>query len=900
VRRAARAFSINIAVRLVDASTRVAVWLLIGVALLTAGLLYYTVTHLSLNTDTEDMLDPNLPFRRLEREFDRAFPQFSDLIVVVVEATNPAKAQDVADTLADRIREKHALIRSVYRPGGGAFFARNGLLYLDLADLWTLDERFAEAEPFLGTMAHDPSLRGLFTLLGRALDEKLSAENEKLLKKIFDRIARAVEAQLAGRAYQVSWRDAWLEDPKMPGGTNKSFILVQPRLDYTSIEPAREALEFTRQLTRQPELLNDGVRARITGSVAIENDELANVSQDGKIVTTLAFALVCLVLLLGLNSPRLVAAMLTTLFIGLIWTGAFATFAIGPLNLISISFAVLFIGMGVDFSIQFAMRFKEEFDTGNKDHIQALSDAAAGVGGALALAAVAAAISFFSFVPTSYKGLAELGIISGASMVVALLASLTVLPALLRIMSIHAPLKRREPSFFRRLGFPLAHYRRAILGVAVLVTLGASALVPQVRFDFNPLNLRDPTTESVATFRDLLRDPDTTPYTIDVLANNLDTAQALAARLEKLDVVDKAVTLASYVPSNQDQKLDIIADMNVVLQPLMVSSDIIEKSTRDETIATLDRFQEKLAKVRDSAADDAFAASLARLAEVLDDLKASPNFREQMLQELEPRVVGDFPKVLQRLRELLEAERVTLASLPQDLKDRYIAPDGSTRIEVFPKQDLNDNRALRRFVEAVRTVTPHAIGSPVALLEGSEAVITACMQATVLALAAIAVLTVLVLHTVFAALLVLAPLLLAIDLTVASSVFFELPFNLANIIALPLLIGLNNAFGIYLVMRKHTGVTLIDLFRSNTPAAVLFSGLTTMASFGTLAIARHPGMSQMGMLISLALAYALLFTLVVLPAIMAEIDYWGTRKAKAVPVRSVSNLTSQAQEDSKE
>ncbi len=883
VMRALRDGFVSAAVWLVETSARTAPLFLAMIVLVTGVLFHYASTHLTLNSNTAEMLDPNLAFRRTERDLERAFPELADNIVVVVEAQTPEQARDVADVLADRIRQNPALVDSVYQPGGGPFFAQNGLLYLDKDALWDLDERLAEAEPFLGTMAEDPSLSGLFTMLGRAFDEDLGRDSQAILRTVLDRLSQAIEAPPEA-ATPVSWREAWLAESRPAGVPDQSFILVRPHLDFTRLEPADAALDYLRTLAADPGIKHQGARVRLTGSVAMQNEELANVSEDAGLTTGLSFALVCLTLFLGLRSPRMVLCILATLVVGLVWTAAAASFAIGPLNLISVNFAVLFIGMGVDFSIQFAMRYREEFDREDETAVQALTDASAGVGGALAVAAVAAAVSFLAFAPTSYRGLAELGIIAAMSMGIALLSSLTVLPALIAVFPLRAVFKRHGPNPLAWLGGPLSVHRRAVLLAGLAIALGALTLAPRVEFDFDPLNLRDPTTEAVATFKDLLRDPDTSPYTIQILEQELAAAEALATRLKALPAVDKAVTLASYVPDDQDEKLEIIADMNLILAPLVVGSAARGAPAPEKVIAVLEGFQSRIEKLQARTEDAAFAASLSRLREALSGLRTSPGWDRHRLQAIEPLVIGDFPMVLNRLRQLLSARPVGLGDLPAELRARYLSADGRARIEVFPKADLSDRQALREFVAAVRSVAPHATGSPVALLEGGDAVIEACLIATSLGLAATLVLMLVVLRSFSFAFLAFVPLLLALILTVGSSVAFSLPFNLANIIALPLLIGLANAYGIYLVMRKRTGGDMVQLFRGSTPVAVLFSALTAIVSFGTLGIARHPGMAYLGILITLSLSYAVLSSIVLLPALMAVLDHRAPAKKRRAPV----------------
>lgn len=866
---------------LVTLASRRAPWVLAGAALLTAGLAWYAVTHLALTTDTADMLDPDLPFRQVNRDFDQAFPLLDDVIAVVVEGESAGAAEDVAAAISARLESATDVIRDVYRPGAGEHFERNGLLYLDVAELEDLADALAEAGPFLGTMADDPSVRGLFRMLGRALDEDLSADNERVLAEVFARVAALVEAQLEGRSASLSWRDAWLAQARPAGAPDRQFILVKPRLDYSGMQPAAVALARIREAIAAQQPQANGVRARITGDVAMETEELDNVAEDGSRVTALSLSLVCLLLVLGFRSLRLVLGVLLTLCTGLVASAAFALFAFGQLNLISVTFAVLFIGMGVDFGIQFGMRFREELERAGGDTRAALRASAHGIGGALTLAACAAAMSFFAFGPTSYRGFAELGVIAGFSMAVALGANLTVLPALLSVLG--APPRRRGGARWNPLaplGPLIAARSGAILTLAALLVAGAALLAPQLRFDFDPLNLRDPTTEGVRTFRELLADPQTSPYTIDIVAASLDRAQALAGRLQPLAQVDAAVTLASYVPEDQPEKLSIISDLALALAPVAMGGEPRPAPTLDEQVAAVQTLQGRLRGALAQAPGGAFGAALARLASALESLQAAPGWPAAMLSELGPRLVGDFPAVLERLRALLAAEPVTLADLPEALRARYVAEDGRARVEVFPAENLSHSEAVRRFVHAVREVEPRAGGAPVVMVEAGDAVIRSCIQATALALAATVALMLVILRNPITIALALLPLLLSFVLTVGASVIAGLPINFANIIALPLLVGLSNAFGIYLVLRRRRGLDVPGLFASSTPSAIFFSGLTTMVSFGCLALARHPGMSNMGVLIGIALALALVSALLVLPALMAVLDRRGAGGAR--------------------
>src|SRR5579885_731124 len=856
--------------QVVQFSVRRAGAVVILALLATAGLAWYTATHIALDTDTTKMLDRNLPFRKAGREFSAAFPQLGDQIVLVAE--HAGEASDAADDLAAALRKRPRQFQHVEEPGSGEYFARYGLLYLSTDELWTLDEKLAAAAPFLGTLSRDPSLRGLSDVLAKAFGEYVSPEDRKTLTGMFDRLSGVIERRLDGHPQRMSWRDEMFKPDANKPGPRRAFVLTQAKLDFTSLEPAADALKAVHQIGREIEATHPGVRVRVTGSVAMDTEELATVSRDSKLTTALSFGLVCVLLVLGLRSPGPVLAVLITLTCGLIWTAAFAAFAFGALNLISVSFAVLFIGMGVDFGIQFAMRYLEESDRG-RDRTAALHGAARGIGGALTLAAVAAAISFFAFVPTSYRGLAELGVIAGFSMAVALFANLTLLPALLGLM--RQP--RAHPEHIAAAGANghsrlLQRHARAILIATMAAVGGAFLLLPRASFDFNPINLKDGTTESVATFRDLLSDPDTTPYTIEILAPNLDAARELGARLEKLPVVDKTVNLASYVPENQGDKLPIIDSIRTSLQGVLVTPDTNAPVDAAVQAASLKKFGDKLLEEQGGEKDPGMAASMKRLSAAIQRLETLPGWPASVIPGLQRDLIGDLPQLIARLQKALQAGPVKLADLPEEIKERYVAADGRARLEVYPKENMNDNEALRRFVRAVQAVAPAATDAPVELLEGGDTVIRACIEAALLAFFCTVLLVVVVLHSVRATVLMMTPLLLAMLFTVAASVLLHIPFNFANIIALPLLIGLNNAYAAYLVLRYRSEGGVADVLTSSTPRAVLFSGFTIIASFGTLAISTHPGLAGMGVLISLSLALALFCSLVVLPALLCLID----------------------------
>jgi hopanoid biosynthesis associated RND transporter like protein HpnN len=857
--------------RLVDGSRRWAWAVLAAAVLVTAASSYFISTSFAIDTNTGDLLARDLPFRRLSAEFNRVFPQLSNNIVVVIDGQSAGLVRETARKLAHRLKRQPKHFRAVYRPGGGKFFVKNGLLYLSTDQLDQLSNRLSQAQPMIARLASDTSLRGLFTLLGQALAHNAQANANGAtslpgLGRVVTELDKTVRAANRGHFYQFPWQHL-IAGKTARGQSRQQFILLTPKMSAQAARPYQPSISAVRRAIQSMHLAAArGVRVRLTGGAMIANDQLRNASNGTNAATVLSLVLVIIVLVLALRDWRMVLATLATLVNGLAWTTAFGLAAIGPFNLISISFAVLFVGLAVDFGIQFCMRYREEFH-GVHNLPEALRLTGAEMGAALTLAATAAAISFFSFVPTSYAGIIDLGIIAGSSMFFALFANLTLLPALLTILDA----RPSAASLRRRLNFsrlPVRRFAWAITALAIVAGLVAIPFMLRVNFNFDPLALENPHAEAVKTFRSLLAHSQRSPYTIELLEPDLASAKRAAARVSKLDVVSQAINLASFIPENQAPKLAIIQRMGVIVPPFTLAGNAAKSPGATELRAALEHFRKDLVSWQRHNAGAALAKPVAALASALGQFLARFGKHPAQLKALEARIMGTLPGELKRLALSLEADKVTLKSLPPDLRARYLGPDGRARVQVFSNLNLNKLSALRRFSSAVRHVAPRATGSPVMLTQGGDAVIGAFRQATATAVILIIVLLLIILRHLLDTLLALAPLVLASLLTVATMQWVGMSFNLANIIVLPLLVGLSVAYGIYFVLRWRNGESMRQVLLSSTPSAIFFSALATMCSFGSLAISSDPAVSMLGLTLTIALGWVLICTLIVLPAIL--------------------------------
>ena len=824
---------------------------------------WFVASRFAINTDTADLISEALPWRQDEARFDRAFPQHSDLIAVVVDGATPELAEQTTSALARKLAATGGnVFRSVWRPDGGPFFEHEGLLFLSVQELAQTTQQTIAAQPLLGVLATDPSLRGLMTALSTIFTG--IAQGATPLESVttpLKALDGAVDTVLAGRVPAFSWQTLIAASAASPRELRR-FILVQPVLDYEELQPGARATGAIRAAVHALGIDGDSrVRVRLTGSVPMSDEEFATLAEGAGLNAMITLVAVIVLLWLALKSVRLIVAVLLALVAGLAVTAAFGLALYGSFNLISIAFAVLFVGLGVDFGIQFCVAYRNRRHGGDSLP-QALRDAARDVGKAIALAAAATAAAFYAFLPTEYVGVSELGVIAGTGMIVAFFATMTLLPALLALM--------RPPGEPAPVGFPalapldqwLVRRGRGVLFALGLVVLASVVLLPRVEFDFNPLHLRSPKVESMATLLDLMKDPDTTPNTIDVLAPSPEAARSLAMRLEALPEVDHVLWLGVFVPEQQAQKLALLSDAALLLDPVLNPAQVLppptDEQTRDALRSAAQAIEKAVAGTDTPSAQSArmLAAALRKLAS--DDAAARERLRAALIPGLQT--------TLAQLRNAMQAQPVTLESLPPELRRDWIGTDGSARLEVYPKGDANDNATLRRFVAAVRAVAPDATGAPVSIQESGRTIVHAFVQAGILAFASITVLLAITLRRPVDVALTLVPLFWAGMVTLGLAVLFGLKLNFENIIALPLLFGIGVAFNIYYVMARRAGRT--NFLQSSLTRAVLFSALTTGTAFGRLWFSHHPGTASMGELLALSLGCTLVATLIFLPTLL--------------------------------
>jgi hopanoid biosynthesis associated RND transporter like protein HpnN len=846
---------------LVNICTRNA-WVVIVVALVLSVVSgVYAVRNFAINTNVNQLISPDLPWRQRELAFVDAFQGNHEKILAVVDASTSERASAASRALAQKLASQPKLFPSVQELNENPFFIRNGLLFLPADEVAGTVGTLSQSQPLIQVLVAEPSWRGLIQALAFSL-QGIQAQKFTLddMVRPLTMFAQPIEDTLAGRPASFSWRE--LVNNKAPKPSElRRFIEIGPMLDYGALEPGKMATDAIRQAAA--DLGFDSgyhARLRLTGPIPIQDEEFATIKDHAAENAIGTIIVVLTILWLALKSPKIILAVFLSITMGLAITAAIGLRMVGALNPISIAFAVLFVGIGVDFGIQFSVRYRAERYEVNNLRI-ALANAAKHVGVPLTLAATATAAGFMSFLPTDYRGVSELGQIAGVGMIIAYVSSITLLPALLKVLN---PPGELEPLGYAALApvdrFMERHRIAIIVGTAVVV-LGGLPLLINLQFDFNPINLNSPKVESIATYLDLRSDPATGASTIEVLAPSLAAAKESSERVSPLPEVSHVLTIQSFVPPDQPQKLAAIAQAAKALGPTLAQTPHLQP-TDAESITALESGADTLTQVVGTQQGPG-AAAAKRLADAFSRLAKSDSATRARAQEV---FISPLRIALDGLRSSLQAESITDMTLPADLSDQWLKPDGRARVEVYPKGDPNDNEVLRQFARAVLAVEASATGGPISILESGNTVIRAFIEAGGWALASIAFLLWIVLRRFTDVLLTLIPLLVAGIVTLELCVVIGMPLNFANIIALPLLLGVGVAFKIYYITAWRAGQT--GLLQSSLTRAVIFSAMTTATAFGSLWLSSHPGTSTMGKLLALSLACTLAAAVLFQPVLM--------------------------------
>ena len=818
--------------------------------------------NISINTSNTDLLSKELTFRKNQIEFKKDFPQFSNNIIIVVDAKKSDVAEDIATYLHNEIKkEDKILFNDIFYPEELSFFKKNGYLYLTEDELDKTLEQIISYQPFIFKLSQEPTLNGLLSTINLFLSAELSQDNLENVNNFLKKFFKENENSIA-------WREFFSDSPKK---NYRKLIYIQPNLDNSKFFPSEESMSFIKQKIKNINNKHwDNYDIRLTGAIPMEQDELDTLNEDVKIGVIISLILVLLFVKVALKDFKLIIGSFLNLIIGLILTTFFALFFFKELNLISIAFAILFIGLGIDFSIHYCLRVFEYSKKEKNDKTSFLIKSSNSITKALFLTACATAIGFFSFAFTAYKGVAQLGIIAGTGMFISFFLTMTFLPCFLILMKntdygkeglIYK--KKIDDFYFHKFMSFFNSNSRIFFIAAIFFLIFSIFNLKNIEFDNDPLKLRNPKSVSITTINELISNNDINYNSIDILVEDFNKAQKLKNILLSYNEIKDVTYIKDLIPQKQKEKLETIEQFKIffpiieIKEPRKITSKNFEEEKNkildlinDIKIINNEKYKNRI--------DINFINSLKK------ELINGKIKNYQDLKDLEEKYFYFLEKNLVKLNSSLQASLITEENIPEILKSRYIGKNGLIRLEVNPSENLKIKKNKEKFVTTVFNIAPNASGGALTTLEAGNAVVDAFKQAMLLSIVLTTLFLFLILRNYKKVLIVFLNLVSALVFTLSFTILFGLNLNFANIIALPLLFGLGAATSIQTIIRSEQFTTLDKYFKTTTPRAIIFSLLTTLATFFILSFSSHVGTASMGILLIISILSIFLANLTIL------------------------------------
>ncbi|MGE0916971.1 MMPL family transporter [Trichlorobacter lovleyi] len=858
--------------------------IVLAVALLLAALsIVYTSQKLEFLTGRDDLMPRHAAFQQDYQAYRAAFGDQEE-IAVVIEGADPALVSRFSDTLYARLSQDKRLFLEVLYPGGMPYFRQNGLLFNSLDELKGMASTLEMAGPVLQDLAAAPSIQTLFSSLTNQIDDYLKAPSSDKLQRLTFMLG-TLDKGFAGFDGKKS---ALSMDSFLSGGSadkpsalenagRQQVIAIRPLKETDSFVPAEKAIRKIREelnILRQKAEFK-GITAGITGVPVLEYEEMATSMDDMTIASVLSLVLTVILLLFAFRGVKNTVAAMVALLIAISIAFGLATLFVGHLNILSMAFAVMLLGLGVEYSIQVVLRHQELLQHDNFE--AALQESLGSNLRPVLLAFATTALAFLTFLLTDFRGIAELGLIAAMGVFVCFAATFTVLPALLVMLHkksetgalkpVQQNSKPRLQRLFARPGL--------IVAATTLLALAGTAALTRVPFDFNMLNLQAKGLESVTYAYKLMKSKENSGYFGVSMAKDRDEAIKLTKRFEALPSVDHVVSLPALVPDQQAEKLaelERIKQIMAKVQPVAYEENLRVM----ELPAIFEGFRERVEKLKlnlearklpEAQPTAAFLTTLDRFFAGLE--KEKDGNALTMLREMQEAMFAPLPEKLKLLKESLQARAVTEADVPQALKQRFVGKDGRLLLQIAPKKEIFNEQPLAEFVTQIKSVDPHATGEPVSVYESFKILKLSYLQAFLYALGGVVLILLIAFRSLRSTLLGVAPLAVGLLLMVGGMWLFGLKFNVANIIVMPLLLGVGIDSAIYIISRHLKGEeSPVEVATSSAGKGVFLNALTILFSFGALMVARHQGVFSIGAVMSLGMTAIVLAFLIFLPALL--------------------------------
>ncbi len=764
---------------------------------------FWTAHHLGYKVSRADLVDPKSEYHKLWIDYIHEFGEDDDA-VVVVEGDSRERVIPVLEEISREVAREQSLFRSVLHEVDLSAIRAKGLHYLSPADLTAIDRFIERTQPILdggwaqlrvGTMVG--GLAGQMVAGAGPRDpreEPATASLERYVESLVAGLEAPPVSELRPGEYVSPWpgmpeslstlRDLSSEHLLAKDG-RLGFVLLRLTKEKEGFAGASAAADELRRIIARVRDGHAGVSIGLTGIPVMEDDEM-RASQTSMVwASGLSMAAVILVIIAGFGGVRHALMANGVLAIGMAWAFAWATASVGHLNILSVTFTVTMIGVGIDYGTYYVGRYLEQRRQG-MDCEEALLETSGRVGPGILTGAITTAVAFFAAAMTSFAGVAELGMIAGGGIVLCCAAELLVLPAVLAIVD-RSFLGRTIPQpvpVHAWLAPIFRHPRIVILG-GVACTMAMTGGLHELRYDHNLLNMQPEGLESVEIEKKLLEECDQSVWYALSIADSREQLLERKAKLVALPGVERVDEIASLLPVDEELKRPLIERIRGRLAALPERPPEIPVDRLDALGETLAWAQTEASK-RPGGLRTAWHLERAR-----DSLRRKgPEECYRAIAAFQQRAAGDLLSRLHALAGVADPEPPALADLPPSLVERFVGSSGRHLLKIYGRGDIWNFESLEKFVRDVRSVDPRATGNPVQAYEGSREMKRSYEQAGLYSLVVILAVLWLDFRSVKHALLAALPLALGMLQTFGLMGLVGIDLNAANLIGVPLILGI--------------------------------------------------------------------------------------------------------------
>ena len=830
---------------------------------------YLAFANFAVNSDLDRLIRPSesIDWYTYDRDYRATFPQYQQFALVVVSGESAESTYLQAESLYKAFHGSGEF-DDVFSPTFESFSVEHTLYGAPTEGVKRLSEKILENLPSFSQLHQEPSISNFLVHLESSMEE--SNELEILMpesKYQLEAFVKAVEELKQKQKPNLQLIKKFV--PEDEEGLSYQFITLKRHQDFSEKLPNAVTMNLIAGVIDSVPA-KPGVQVRTTGEVALANDEVSAGLEGVEIAGTLSLILLTIILGFGIRSPLVISGIFIMLAMGIALTTCYALFAVGSFNTLSLVFLVMFFGLGVDFAVHFALRVVEahqdQRDNPEASTMSPAVEAANEMGDALGLCAVTSAAAFLAFLPTDYRGLAELGIISAGGMLIAYVVTLTFFPAWFKIFGYKGLLKEKQTVSIGKLGLLLRLPPKQVLLVTIMLSAVAVWYTQDMSFNYSHLAMRDKNTEAMSTLLELQDSKVGTEYSISIISDEDADMEALKTSLLKLPSVSRVDLPGERIPLFQDQKYQ---HMKPVADKLLAMGEggAISKVDLEASKLAIERFLKTMESSQDIYLDE----DLELIVETQKGLQFLLGNSGQwaLLQEAIDVGVKDAVALL---NSWFSAKPFGLHDLPDYIKSRVVAEDGRYLINVIPELDMSNRDMMELFIYEVKSVAPNYTGRTVIEWGFGQLVMESFKQAAAFSIVLIFILLLAHFKQFSTAVLVFIPLFTTTLFTFVVAKSVGLTLNMGNILVVPLIFGLGVDTGIHVVHRYHHSKSLEEMMLSGTSRAVLISALTTIGTFVSLSFSPHKGAASIGMLLAIAISLLLLATFIVLPALLSVFE----------------------------